>query len=137
MASKHQPPNDREFFAHLRRSDRSHRKLQRELKRKSDQDKAIDQCMDILEASAPNSAEEHEAIQHVLQLLDSPPQQDTWRDELADGWNDTVWAVKEAAFAWLQIVTTIVFNIIWWAFIIFVALPIVWDWFWQLPPGLR
>jgi hypothetical protein len=137
MASKHQPPNDREFFAHLRRSDRSHRKLQRELKRSSDQRKAIDQWMNILETSDPNSAEEEEAVQHVIQLLDSPPDQDTWRDEFADGWNDMVWTVKGVAFTSLQMLLIVVFNIIWWAFLIIVALPIVWDWFWQLPPGLK
>ena len=137
MASKHQPPNDREFFAHLRRSDRSIRTLQREADRESKLLKEIGHWQDILEACSPESAEYEQAMAHILRLLDSPPHQDTWRDELADGWNDMVWTIKEAAFTSLQILLIVVFNIIWWAFLIIVALPIVWDWFWQLPPGLQ
>lgn len=76
-------------------------------------------------------------MQHIMRLLDSPPNQDTWRDELADHWNSMVWSVKEAAFASLRMVMIIVFNVVWWTFLIFVALPIVWNWFWQLPPGLK
>ena len=137
MASKHQPPSDREFFAHLRRSDRSIRTLQREVDREAELLKQVAHWQDILEAYPPESAEYEQAMQNILRLLDSPPHQDTWRDGLADGWNDMVWAIKEAAFASLQILLIIVFNIIWWAFLIIVALPIVWDWFWQLPPGLQ
>ena len=46
------------------------------------------------------------------------------------------WATGEPRGA-LVIALIVVFNIIWWAFLIIVALPIVWDWFWQLPPGLQ
>lgn len=137
MASKHQPPNDREFFAHLRRSDRSIRTLQREVDREAELLKEIGCWQDILDAYPPESPEYEQAMQHIMRLLDSPPAQDTWRDEIADGWNDIVWTMKEAAFASLQILLIIVFNVVWWAFLIIVALPIVWDWFWQLPPGLQ
>ena len=85
----------------------------------------------------PESAEYEQAMAHILRLLDSPPAQDTWRDEFADGWNDMVWTLKQIALAWLQVLLIIVFNVIWWAFLIIVALPIVWDWFWQLPSGLK
>ena len=137
MASKHQPPSDREFFAHLRRSDRSIRTLQREVDREAELLKEVGHWQDILDAYPPESPEYDEAMAHILRLLDSPPAQDTWRDKVSDGWNDMLWTIKEAVFSSLQILTIIVFNIIWWAFLILVALPIVWDWFWQLPPGLR
>jgi hypothetical protein len=137
MASKHQPPNDREFFAHLRRSDRSIRTMQREVDRESKLLKEIGHLQDILDAHPPESAEYEQAMTHILRLLDSPPKQDTWRNKVADGWNDMLWSVKEAAFTSFQMLVIVMFNIIWWAFLIFVALPIVWDWFWQLPPGLQ
>jgi len=137
MASEHQPPTDREFFAHLRRSDRSIRELQRKLDREAELLKEIGYWQDIQETCSPESPEYDEAMQHILRLLDSPPDQDTWRDKIADSWNAMLWAIKEAAFASLQVLLIIVFNVVWWAFLILVALPIVWDWFWQLPPGLR
>ena len=137
MASKHQAPNDREFFALMRGCDRSIRQLQRAADREAVLLKEIGYWQEIQRASPPESAEHEEAMQHIMRLLESPPDQDTWRDEFADGWNGMVWAIKEAAFASLQVVMIVVFNIIWWAFLIIVALPIVWDWFWQLPPGLQ
>ncbi len=137
MASKHKPPSDREFFALMRGCDRSIRQLQREADRKADVFKEIGYWQSVQHASFPESAEYEEAMQHIMRLLESPPTKDTWRDELADSWNGMVWTIKEIAFAWLQVVMIVVFNIIWWAFLIFVALPIVWDWFWQLPPALK
>ena len=137
MASKHQPPNDREFFALMRGCDRSIRQLQRAADREAALLKEIAHWQEIQRASPPESAEYEEAMQHIMRLLESPSDQDTWRDELADGWNGMVWTIKEAAFATLQVVMIVVFNIIWWTFLIIVALPIVWDWFWQLPPGLK
>ena len=137
MASKHQTPNDREFFALMRGCDRSIRQLQRAADREAVLLKEIGRWQEIQRASPPESAEYEEAMQHIMRLLESPPAKDTWRDELADSWNGMVWTAKEIAFAWLQLVMIVVFNVIWWAFLIFVALPIVWDWFWQLPPGLQ
>ncbi|MBK7729687.1 MAG: hypothetical protein IPJ33_14670 [Gammaproteobacteria bacterium] len=136
MASKHQPPSDREFFAHLRRSDRSIRTLQREADRESKLLKEIGYWQDILDAYPRSRPSTSRRWAHPA-FAGQPPHQDTWRDELADGWNDMVWTIKEAAFTSLQILLIVVFNIIWWAFLIIVALPIVWDWFWQLPPGLQ
>ena len=137
MASKHQTPNDREFFALMRGCDRSIRQLQRAAERESALLAEIRHWQEIQHASSPESAEYEEAMQHIMRLLESPPTKDTWRDELADSWNGMVWTIKEAAFATLQVMLIVVFNIIWWAFLIIVALPIVWDWFWQLPPGLK
>jgi hypothetical protein len=111
--------------------------MQREADRESELLKEIGHWQDILEEYPPESAEYEQAMQHILRSLDSAPKQDTWRDEFADGWNDMVWTMKEAAFTALQILLIIVFNVVWWAFLIIVALPIVWDWFWQLPSGLQ
>ena len=137
MASKHQTPNDRDFFTLMRGCDRSIRQLQRAADRKADLLREIGYRQEIQRASPPESAEYEEAMQHIMRLLESPPAKDTWRDELADGCNGMVWAIKAAAFASLQVVMIVVLNIIWWGFLIIVTLPIVWDWFWQLPPGLQ
>lgn len=49
-----------------------------------------------------------------------------------------VWRnIKIAAFQSLSGFVLIVVNLIWFGFLIFVALPVVWDWLWRLPPGLR
>jgi hypothetical protein len=137
MASKHQIPNDREFFALMRGCDRSIRQLQRAADREAHLLREIGYWQSVQKDSSPESPEYEDAMQHIMRLLDSPPNQDTWRDELADHWNSMVWSVKEAAFASLRMVMIIVFNVVWWTFLIFVALPIVWNWFWQLPPGLK
>jgi len=123
-------------LAHLRRSDRSIRTLQREADREAELLKEIGHWQDIQETCSPESTDYEQALQHITRLLDSPPQQDTTRVKVAGGWNDLVWTVKEAGLISLQMLVIIVFNVAWWAFLILVALPIVWDWFWQLPSGL-
>jgi hypothetical protein len=34
-------------------------------------------------------------------------------------------------------ILTAVVYVIWFWLLIFVALPVLWDWFWQMPPGLQ
>lgn len=61
MASKHQTPNDREFFALMRECDRSIRQLQRAADREAALLKEIGYWQSVQQDSSPESAEYQEA----------------------------------------------------------------------------
>ena len=101
------------------------------------QQNRIEHWIRVTEEHPPGTFKHWRADVRFRQELAADPFKPTAGDALADWWFEVWWQIKIAAFQSLYVLVLVVVNVLWFGFLIFVALPVVWDWFWQLPPGLR
>ncbi len=97
----------------------------------------IDYWLEIQLRHPPKTLIHRFAAYRVKTLKATDPDARTFRAELSDFGHTLSWEAKKIAYRLFYVLLLIAIHILWFAFLIFVALPILWDWFWQIPPGLK
>ncbi len=135
------PPYDhRRAFDLARNAQRSMRNLER-IYGQTDRINAlydkIEYWLEVQLRHPPETLIHRFAAYRVKTLQATDPDARTFRDELSDFGHTLLWEAKKIGYRLFYVLLLIAIHILWFAFLIFVALPILWDWFWQIPPGFK
>jgi len=130
----------RPTFQLLNRTSRLMRELEaplREAERAKRHQKKIDNWTYTLKTNPPGSFWHWWATVRIGYLLNADPYRRTLRDVLADGLYEVWLELRTILWGLGYTVLLVVAYALWVWFLLFVALPVLWDWFWRIPPGLQ
>jgi hypothetical protein len=130
----------RPTFQVLNRASRLMRELEaplREAERAKRHRKKIDDWTYTQKTNPPGSFWHWWASVRIDQLLRANPYKRTFRDVLNDFLHEVWLGLRPILWGLGYTILTAVAYVVWFWLLIFVVLPVLWDWFWQMPPGLQ
>jgi len=129
-----------ETFKLLNRADRAIRSLSeplRQAKRSETNRRKIKEWTYTKSINPPGSFWNWWASMRIDQLLRANPYERTVRDVFDDFLHEVWMGLRPILWGLGYTILTAVAYVIWFWLLIFVVLPVLWDWFWRMPPGLQ